>query len=243
MCVLVLSASFYSNDILRSYYLLKLGKGDFQTRRAILQKLRALNCVDIEEHLVRLMTRNADVDSRLFSANSLKEASPLSPHIVYLIAELLKSGCDEDRLFSAFVLSGIGESAAPAINAIVEATSDDTPLVRKYCCEAIANVKRPVSLFLQALIARLREDKDEQVLKAALVSLSTFGADSSGAVVETVKLLEVGSYELKAQASRLLGSIGPNAKGAVSCLKLLSKHEVDYVRESAVDALRRIEAQ
>jgi HEAT repeat protein len=158
------------------------------------------------------------------------------PVLVALLAG--RAGSDwttaEQRWSAAEVLGKIGAPADAATPDLVRALADPDPHVRTVALKSLetVGVGRPESV--AALIELLHGD---ECATAARV-LSFARAEASDAVPPLVDLLDHKEANVRWNAARTLGKIGPGAKTAVPALVVRLREDSDpAVREHAAEAL------
>lgn len=163
---------------------------------------------------------------------------------VPVLAEILqKAPSDEARWKAANLLEQVGPSARewpPARTALTTALKDNSAHVRAVAAAAIATIG-PIG---SDAIPPLQDMLSTPDCLPALRALARYGADAASAKEKLAVLLRHESdSEIRWNAARTLGKIGPSAKEAVPKLVAALNDSDALVREHAAEALGDIGTQ
>src|SRR6185436_16617563 len=200
------------------------------------------------------------------AAEALKAMGPAAAEAGPALAERLS---DESlRVVAAEALAAMGESAAPALDALLaafraaDAADPALPAIRKSLVALASRSATPVSELLggddaalrlkaaglleemgpgakpalAALLTMLQGDSQEDSQAAGRV-LAKLAADAVPPLIEALKSEKPAA---RAAAARVLGTIGPPARAAVSALTQLEKDPDASVQAAAAEALKTI---
>ena len=144
----------------------------------------------------------------------------------------------EVRCQAAEVLVRIGAPAHSAAPVLLRAIKDPDPMVRSVAATALAAVETPADQAVPALMNLLDEEFQNTRILAAR-ALSVYRADASPALDRLVRLLSDPKLdsELRWNAARTLGKMGPAGEPAISVLVEHLKDETATVREHSAEAL------
>jgi HEAT repeat protein len=161
-----------------------------------------------------------------------------------LLAEL-RSRDAEVRTRAAQALGDLGPDAQTAIPSLFKALKDRDENVARQAARSLRVIGAPSRDDLPLLIGGLR-DASPRVRDYAVDALGKMGPEARLAVPELVQLLKAKETdpELRQQAARCLGQIGPAAATqGVPALSRALKDPEAMVREAAADALSKFGGQ
>jgi HEAT repeat protein len=179
---------------------------------------------------------SADPATQAQTHQALKEGGRSA---VPVLAEVLhKDDNAEARWKAANLLGRLGTDARQepaALSSLSFALRDSNPQVRAVAATALASVGPAGPEAIPALQALLATPDCLPALRA----LALYGHDAAPAIEKTVVLLRhKGDSEIRWNAARTLGKIGPAAKESIPALEATMKGDQDpVVREHAAEAL------
>lgn len=165
---------------------------------------------------------------------------------------------DQDDLVGEAACEGLGRLGAPAVGALVETFESASPRARALSAHALGIMGEDAASAADSLLldsrtrtpacgrARLaRSDGSPSATPRPFsrwcASLGEFGSDARWTTLSLVNMLKDQSPEVRAEAARALGKMGPSAAQASLDLKSTVDFDPDEnVRREAAEALRRI---
>lgn len=132
-------------------------------------------------------------------------------------------------------LINIGEPAVPALAAVLK---DPEPRVRRAAASTLWGLGTRMGPAVPGLADTLR-DADTDVRLAAVMALESAGPHAAAAVPALVQALKDADANVRLYACKALGAAGPAARPAIPAL--LEAAKVDFLRDSAEEALRKIQ--
>ena len=163
-------------------------------------------------------------DIVLVSGQASKKTDTEDPLLAGLVASLsdLARGIQDpdvkNRLAALDAIETIGRPAAPAAPALVNAFRDTDRFVRWAAARAMGKVG-PVNPPVEVpALARLLNDQDVDVYRAAAVALERYGPLAQEAVPFLIRALKADHWVMRIQAIETLESIGTGAAAAIPTL-------------------------
>jgi HEAT repeat protein len=141
---------------------------------------------------------------------------------------------------SAAALGRLG--AAAAVPHLIQAQGDEEYLVRSHAAESLARIGKRLDVTIPALTSAFR-DPHPEVREHAAMWAGRMRAQGEGAVPALVDLVQSDpAFEVRVQAARSLGQIGPAAASALPALRSVKENENEHrrVRGFAIRAIFRI---
>ena len=157
---------------------------------------------------------------------------------VETFVEQLKAGDPSARLAAAERLAGLGEDAASAAAALVEACGDDD--LRDACVGALEELGPPPVEQL-AELATLLATQNESTAYWAATLLGRAGADAAPHSDRIAVVASDGAKPVAERAVWALGKIGPGASTALPTLRTLAEAEEPRTARLAQQAIAAIE--
>jgi HEAT repeat protein len=216
------------NSNIRNFAIASLGRFGSDAQSAIPALLQAF--------------KNADPTTRYLAINALESigVETKKKEVVDALIDVLKDK-DASVWFQAVgVLSGIGESAKPAIPALLKALEDKKALLGGR--SNVISALRAIGAGAKAVpaISRLLRDKDSDISNNALAYLQELTPEEAKeAVPALIAILKTKEYPCL-PAVAILTKMGPTAKEAIPALNELLRDEDKDLRESARKALKAI---
>jgi HEAT repeat protein len=139
----------------------------------------------------------------------------------------------EQRVSFIRQIGDLGEAAAPAVSALIEALRDQDADVRRAAAEALGWIGAPA---VPALSEALR-DQDKDVRGAAVWALRGIGAPAVPALSAALRDQD---WRVRFEAARVLGQMGEVAAPAVPVLIEILRDQDVFVRSTAAGALWNI---
>jgi HEAT repeat protein len=169
------------------------------------------------------------------------------------LATILLEDADRNiRREAALALSKMGTAAVPAVPALAEALSDQELTVRMNAAKALFGLKAEARPAVPALIEALKDKGNEKyvarfhitIREMVVIALGGASAGTAEGVPALTAALEAADTDgMRKAASRALGDVGPEARPALPLLRALLKDQNAEVRETAKEALQKIEEQ
>jgi HEAT repeat protein len=167
---------------------------------------------------------------------------------------LLKALRDENPLVrrsAASALRKFGGKSEPVVVALMEALSDADAQVRESTAEALGYTGPHSAKAVPALVAAVKDEKNAPrhwgpdgggggSIRIREMVAETLAKIGEAAVPGLIECLETPIPDVRAQAARALGQIGPTAKAAAPALEKALQDENEEVRSSAAQALKDI---
>jgi HEAT repeat protein len=172
-----------------------------------------------------------DPKTEMAARQALKEGGSQA---VPVLAELLRSDRVGARWKAAEMLGQMEKEAQPAVPALVQALHDDDAHVRFVAASALDALGYTGSETIPVWQTMLSSDNPLPAIRG----LAHCGTAAAPAVPRLIELLQDRDSEIRWNAARTLGLIGPQAKAAVPALiSALKKDDDPLVREHAAEAL------
>ena len=133
-------------------------------------------------------------------------------------------------------LGGLGASAAPALDRLLELSRDEDRGVRWAAAEALGGLGASAAPALDRLL-ELSRDEDRGVRRAAAEALGGQGASTAPALDQLLELSRDEDSGVRWAAAEALGGLGASAAPALDRLLELIRDEVSGVRWAAAKAL------
>jgi HEAT repeat protein len=174
-----------------------------------------------------------DPKERLAAANELGRRGPAAGGAVTALGEAVGDGDLSVRAASAEALGKVGILARPALPALLAALADSEEPVRKAARDAMATIgflRDDVSVLADAL-----KHTSPAVRLYAVQAIEGTGADPAAAVPVYAVALKDADAEVRQQAARSLGKLGPKARGRVLPLLLAARKDGDAGVKSAAE--------
>jgi HEAT repeat protein len=167
------------------------------------------------------------------------------PAIVRTLEQPPPAGSDEEgarlhlerRVAAADVLQLLRGSAAPAVPALIRATSGESALLRRAAVVALGAAGQSASVAVPALADLVVFDESAEVRDLAATSLGQVGAE---AVPALRALLSDEDVEVRRLAARTLGEMGPSADPALDALGHSARDDDALVRVRSLEAIWRV---
>lgn len=188
----------------------------------------------------------ANKDLRGYAAVILGNIGPEAKDAVPELVDALDVEGDPDfRREVLFTLGRIGPPAAPAVPKIIEILKSDTnERVISAACYALGSVGTEASEAAPALVGIYNDGTEFQKMVAIWALLKVRpGVESvvQRAIPLMIKGLGYEREEVRTEAAKALGSIGPKAKAALPHLQNLLDDESETVREATKAAIESIQ--
>jgi hypothetical protein len=194
---------------------------------------------------------SADDETRWHAIFSLGAIGPNAGEAVPALAKVLREHPDgRTRNEAALALSKMAPASKSAVPSLADALSDKDYIVRWNAAMALFQLRTEARSAVPALIKAVKDESNKtnlgvfmstihEVAALALGRASAGTPDAVPVLLEALKNAE--RPEARLTLTRALGEVGPEAKPAVPQLRLMCKDIDHWVRESAVDSLRKIE--
>jgi HEAT repeat protein len=219
----------------------------------------------------RSKLKDPDPAMRTQAVSALGAIRPESGEEALTMAEILEKDPDPRvRVQAAFALTKMRAAAKPAVPALAKALKDEDQQVRLNAALTLGEMGKEAHDAVPALREALKDDKNKKMvfvyqyetpeLVALALGRATAGTDE--AVPDLLEALdraapkagqgadgkeenpeELVSWKMRKSIARALGEVGPAAKAAVPKLRELEKDPSEDVRDSAKDALEKIEGK
>lgn len=185
---------------------------------------------------------SSDRDRAVSSLASLDRAK--RKEAVPMLAEIVRTGGWTAKESAVKALLGMGDTAKPAVPALVEALRTEIGRRRVSSAGLLATTLRgagpgsavPVTTDLGALLA----STDAADVSFACVILELLGPDAQSVVPSLARLVGAANLDLALDGMRTLREIGPGAKDAVPALITALSHKDPRVAKSAASVLGAI---
>jgi HEAT repeat protein len=203
------------------YWIGRLSDPDAEARSRAIHALGAIGpeAGAAVPQLATILTQDPDPAPRYEAALALGKMRPASQGAVPALAEALADKDLRVRMNSAITLTSLGVASRPAVPALVRALQDVTN-------------HDNVGAFSFTI-------QEEAAIALGRASAGT--PEAVPALTETLKT--TGVVPLRQAATRALGLVGPEARGAVPLLRKMLADEDAVPRWVVEDALARIEAK
>ncbi len=144
------------------------------------------------------------------------------------------------RVNAAWSLGQMGERAASAVPALIEALKDSDPEVRATAAGALYEMGPKAEMAVPRLIETMA-DEEADVRLAAATTLGWIGAPAASPAVPALTLaLHDRDIDVRAMAAWALGEMGPDAVSAYDDLAKGMEDSAPEVRESSAKALLKV---
>ena len=209
--------------------------------------------------------QDLDVDERQEAIKELGQIGPAAAPTVFVLLQiaLLPDEHEGVRVSAAIALGEIVPAAAPlvrasaayalsnpqivpaakdAVPALITALEDENVYVRHLATNTLGQIGSAAKDAVPALITALG-DENENVRFTAVHALGQIGPAAAPAVPALITAFSSGDENLhvRISAGMALGQIGPAAKDAVPELEKLLSDKNRYVRETAKEAIEKIQ--
>jgi hypothetical protein len=216
--LLVPRGGFYDGHGTR-YWLRTLGSPDGEARGEAIFALGVIgpDQAEVVPGLARILVEDPDAEARHQAALAMLKMGPAARAAV---PELARALADEEpavRMNAAVALARLGAEGRPAVPALIEAVE------RKGNRTNLGTF----SFTIQEMAARARGRAS--------------AGSTAGVTVLTRALKAARSAQVRRGLARALGEVGPAARPAVPQLQALLRDETSEVRETAAEALKKIE--
>lgn len=221
-----------------------IAKADEDTIRDVVGMLSSMGAAAVP----RVKNGLANAKLRGYAAVILGNIGPdAKAAMPELVAALDVADDEEFRREVLFTLGRIGPASAPAVEKIIEILgSDKNERVLSAACYAIGSIGPAATKAAPALVGMYNNGTDFQKMLAIWALLKVRpGHDSvvSRAIPMMIKGLTHEREDVRIEAARALGAIGPKAADAVDALKKAEAgDESQAVRDAAKEALAKIAA-
>jgi HEAT repeat protein len=187
-----------------------------------------------------LKALNDDSESvRKLALEALRKIGAPDKGDVPLLVTALKDRNAEVRRYAAGALGQVGPGARSAVAPLLAALKDADGGVRQSAARALGKMGPDAKERVQRALVEALGDDDPDVRGAAAEGLASLPLDA-GDVPALLKLLKNADSEVRAQAARSLGKVGPEARDAVSALVQALQDRNGRVRQSALEGLAGI---
>jgi HEAT repeat protein len=181
--------------------------------------------------------KDPDAKTRLSAANALGSRGSSAALAAERLGETLKDADPAVRLAAAQALGRIGPTAHVAYAALVRALGDSDAAVSKAARESLDKVGRPFREDIPKLSAALK-DPNPAVRTFALQTLLGMELDVKTAAPLYAALLKDEDRNLRLEAARALGKVGPKGRDAAFAALLEAQKDRDpEVSKAAAEAL------
>ena len=172
--------------------------------------------------------QNADV--RLWSITALGSIGPPASDSVAALMVALDDGDVRVRRASLHAIALVGPKANAAVPAVLKVLAEDPePLFRSGAASALTKIGGGVPEVYLALVEKLRGDDDNEVRASVAAALGTMQSAAEAIVPLLISALEDPNPNVRLNAARALGDLGPKAASATSALERLSQDDQDSV--------------
>jgi HEAT repeat protein len=168
---------------------------------------------------------------------------PLRPGLQNAIPSLtdqITHGPADIRLACLYVLETLETDAAPGVEGIVQALSDNNDYVRWAAARALGKMAPLAASKAVTGLAPLLQDANKDVRLTAAAALERFGPAAKSAVLPLVRAVERSDFDTQVMAIRALAAIGPEAAPAVPNLATALSAPETRVRCAAAKALGKL---
>jgi HEAT repeat protein len=206
-------------------------------------------------HSVRTWVKaldSPDAEVQIRAIHALGAIGPEAAEAVPALSRiLLDSPSRGARIEAALALYKMAPASREAVPALARALEDKEPLVRMNVVLALMRLRGESRPAVAALIRALGADGNRTnvgafpftIREAVAITLGVASAGSADAVPALSEALEhAKTGGMRQAAARGLGEVGPEARAAAPQLRALLRDRENYVRESAEEALQKIEA-
>jgi HEAT repeat protein len=190
----------------------------------------------------------------LENSKTAKEHREVAVQVLWHMGEKKFSGADLQRLVKLIdhstddvrrdSLQLLGLKAIGNTNAakhVEQALKDKAPLVRIQAAECLYRITGQVNAAIGVLVTEMT-NADPEVREAACAAVCEFESNGVTAVPGLIARLKDTDSDVRCQAARALGAIGPGAKAAVEAIKKVAAGDADgTVRGVAEQALKYIQ--
>ena len=189
-------------------------------------------------------TNDPDMNNRLIIYTALvKRTGQTNPYIPPIVS-CLTNGDSFVRWAAAGSLGSCGSLASNTFPQLLVALKEGDPQLRVYAASALGSIGARNSEVVNAIIAALSKDSEQEVRRTAAASLEGFGLLASNAVPVLIKILDQANAESGGTstgwylAAKALGGIG-NGEAKKGLEDALNNSDPD-IRRAAAEALKTI---
>ena len=180
---------------------------------------------------------SGDFDAEMDAAAELRHLGMLNGGMAVLIA-----GLDDDdmevRGMAAMALGQIGESARPALPALMQMVSNESSSdAKEEAVEALGRIDKSGEVTVSLLIELLGNSDDDFLRRASAYALGEIGESAAAAVPALMAALSDSSYVVSRDALQSLAKIGTAAKAAIPEAVVLLDDSDSLQRAHAAQAL------
>jgi HEAT repeat protein len=177
--------------------------------------------------------KSADPRQRIAALLALGKAGPAARVVLPALIDALNDADGDVRQQALAALDRVGALSREDLPILSVALLDKSPAVRAYAASALASIGVEASDELPAL-AELRDDPDEQVRAEAEKAHAQLKKQM---LAELTTRLKADAGDVRADAARQLGDLGPEASPAIANLTDCLADPNSAVRQAAGDAL------
>jgi HEAT repeat protein len=177
------------------------------------------------------------------AAGAFLQADPLLETLRPALTALAYGVQDPDprsRHAAIDVLETMGDAAAPAVPALVQALYDRDRFVRWAAARALGRVRPANPATVVPHLAQLLKARDPEECRMAAVSLTTYGAAARAALPELLHAAGSADPQVRVAVLRALESIGSAESGALAVIAASVRDPDPRVRAAASEAVQRL---
>jgi HEAT repeat protein len=220
-----------------------IAKADEETIRDVVRMLSSMGAAAVP----RVRNGLANEKLRGYSVVILGNIGPEAKDAVPDLVTALDVDDAEFRREVLFTLGRIGPASAPAVDKITEILkTDENERVLSAACYALGSIGTPASKAAPALVEMYNEGTEFQRMLAIWALLKVrpgFESVVSRAIPMMIKGLSHERVDVRVEAARALGDIGPKAVDSLDALKKAeTADENEAVRAAAKEAIAKITA-
>ena len=169
-------------------------------------------------------------------SNAVASINKAGSAAVDVLRELLTTHAEPDvRLTAAELLGKMGPEAHAASDDLIAATTDSDPHVRALAAVAIPAVNTPPDEGIPPLVTML--NSEHAAIAARAISVYREDAKPALAALERLMRDETKEIEMRWNAARSLGKLGPAGIDALPLLIEFTTHPDETLREHAAEAI------